>query len=97
MSDAQPDTPAVSAAATLLSENRRGIISMLIAMFGFITNDACVKLAGETLPLGQADVTISGHAVEVRLCAEDPDEGFMPQSGQLARWKPATPDWPPSP
>ncbi|WP_281039997.1 acetyl-CoA carboxylase biotin carboxylase subunit [Mesorhizobium sp. Z1-4] len=45
--------------------------------------------AGEALPLGQADVTISGHAVEVRLCAEDPDEGFMPQSGRLARWKPA--------
>ncbi|MCB1453187.1 MAG: acetyl-CoA carboxylase biotin carboxylase subunit, partial [Rhizobiaceae bacterium] len=45
--------------------------------------------AGEALPLGQVDVTISGHAVEVRLCAEDPDEGFMPQSGRLARWKPA--------
>lgn len=45
--------------------------------------------AGEALPLGQADVTISGHAVEVRLCAEDPDDGFMPQSGRLTRWKPA--------
>jgi 3-methylcrotonyl-CoA carboxylase alpha subunit len=43
---------------------------------------------GEALPLTQADITPSGHAVEVRLYAEDPDAGFLPQSGRLLhlRW-----------
>lgn len=45
--------------------------------------------AGEPLPLRQEDVTFSGHAIEVRLCAEDPGAGFMPQSGTLALWQPA--------
>jgi geranyl-CoA carboxylase alpha subunit len=45
--------------------------------------------AGEPLPLEQAEVTILGHAIEVRLCAEDADAGFLPQSGQLARWRPS--------
>ena len=43
---------------------------------------------GEPLPLTQADVTPSGHAIEVRLYAEDPDAGFLPQSGRVLhlRW-----------
>ncbi|MCA8899920.1 MAG: acetyl-CoA carboxylase biotin carboxylase subunit, partial [Hyphomonas sp.] len=45
--------------------------------------------AGEALPLAQEDVRFSGHAIEVRLCAEDPQAGFMPQSGVLALWEPA--------
>jgi len=45
--------------------------------------------AGEPLPLTQQDVRISGHAIEVRLCAEDPQQGFLPQSGTLARWRSA--------
>ena len=43
--------------------------------------------AGEPLPLTQADVRFSGHAIEVRLCAEDADQGFMPQSGTLHLWQ----------
>ncbi|RQO46635.1 3-methylcrotonyl-CoA carboxylase [Variovorax sp. KBW07] len=46
--------------------------------------------AGEPLPLAQQDVRISGHAIEVRLCAEDPRQGFMPQSGTFAAWRPST-------
>jgi geranyl-CoA carboxylase alpha subunit len=42
--------------------------------------------AGEMLPLTQEDVTFSGHAIEVRLCAEDAAHGFMPQSGRMLRW-----------
>ncbi len=42
--------------------------------------------AGEPLPITQADVRFSGHAIEVRLCAEDADAGFMPQSGRIALW-----------
>jgi len=43
---------------------------------------------GEPLPLTQDDVTPSGHAIEVRLYAEDPDSGFLPQSGRILhlRW-----------
>ncbi|MDM0007639.1 acetyl-CoA carboxylase biotin carboxylase subunit [Variovorax sp. J22G73] len=45
--------------------------------------------AGEPLPITQQQVRISGHAIEVRLCAEDPQQGFMPQSGTLAAWRPS--------
>ncbi|HEV7864690.1 MAG TPA: biotin carboxylase N-terminal domain-containing protein, partial [Acidimicrobiia bacterium] len=43
---------------------------------------------GEALPLTQEDVTPTGHAIEVRLYAEDPDAGFLPQTGELLhlRW-----------
>ncbi|MDF3833488.1 acetyl-CoA carboxylase biotin carboxylase subunit [Cupriavidus basilensis] len=43
--------------------------------------------AGEPLPLAQKDVRFSGHAIEVRLCAEDAQQGFMPQSGTVALWQ----------
>jgi geranyl-CoA carboxylase alpha subunit len=43
--------------------------------------------AGEPLPLTQEQVRFSGHAIEVRLCAEDAGHGFMPQSGTMALWK----------
>ena len=41
--------------------------------------------AGEPLPLAQADIPQRGHAIEVRLYAEDPDAGFLPGSGRLQR------------
>ena len=46
--------------------------------------------AGEPLPLAQDQVRFSGHAIEVRLCAEDALQQFMPQSGSMAAW--AMPD-----
>ncbi len=46
--------------------------------------------AGAPLPLTQADVTLNGHAMEVRLYAEDPAQGFLPQTGEVLRWDPAT-------
>jgi 3-methylcrotonyl-CoA carboxylase alpha subunit len=39
--------------------------------------------AGETLPLTQAQVPLTGHAVEARLYAEDPARGFLPSTGRL--------------
>ena len=48
--------------------------------------------AGEPLPLKQEEVTINGHAVEVRLYAEDPKQNFMPQTGLIKRWKAAEGD-----
>ncbi|HET7527463.1 MAG TPA: acetyl-CoA carboxylase biotin carboxylase subunit, partial [Burkholderiaceae bacterium] len=44
--------------------------------------------AGEPLAIAQHDVRFSGHAIEVRLCAEDAEQAFMPQSGALALWQP---------
>jgi acetyl/propionyl-CoA carboxylase alpha subunit len=38
---------------------------------------------GAPLPWRQADLAPRGHAIEVRLCAEDPAQGFLPQAGRL--------------
>ncbi|MBI1210831.1 MAG: biotin/lipoyl-binding protein [Alphaproteobacteria bacterium] len=43
--------------------------------------------AGEKLPLKQSELKIHGHAVEARLYAEDPANGFLPSSGRLVRLK----------
>jgi geranyl-CoA carboxylase alpha subunit len=45
--------------------------------------------AGEPLPLRQDEIRWSGHAVEARLYAEDPYDGFAPQTGRIAHWRPA--------
>ncbi|MBS0518067.1 MAG: acetyl-CoA carboxylase biotin carboxylase subunit [Proteobacteria bacterium] len=44
---------------------------------------------GEVLPLSQAEVRLDGHAIEVRLYAEDPYAGFLPQTGRVDVWRPA--------
>jgi 3-methylcrotonyl-CoA carboxylase alpha subunit len=43
---------------------------------------------GEPLPLQQDDLRIHGHAIEARICAESPDNNFLPATGRLdvARW-----------
>jgi 3-methylcrotonyl-CoA carboxylase alpha subunit len=38
---------------------------------------------GEPLPLQQADLCIQGHAIEARICAENPDNNFLPATGSL--------------
>ncbi len=45
--------------------------------------------AGEALPLQQADIPLEGHAIEVRLYAEDPGHNFLPQTGPVLSWRPA--------
>ena len=42
--------------------------------------------AGEPLPFKQRDVTVSGHAIECRINAEDPDRGFIPQPGLITEF-----------
>src|SRR2546429_7875264 len=39
--------------------------------------------AGEPLPLSQSEVCFDGHAIEARVCAEDPERGFLPSAGRL--------------
>ncbi|MEV5727468.1 biotin carboxylase N-terminal domain-containing protein [Streptomyces pharetrae] len=41
--------------------------------------------AGEKLPYAQDDIRLTGHAVEARICAEDPARGFLPSGGTVLR------------
>jgi acetyl/propionyl-CoA carboxylase alpha subunit len=41
---------------------------------------------GNALPLRQGDIQIRGHAIEVRLCAEDATRNFLPSAGKLVQW-----------
>jgi 3-methylcrotonyl-CoA carboxylase alpha subunit len=44
--------------------------------------------SGEPLPLKQHELTLNGHAIEARICAENPDANFLPAIGRLEvlRW-----------
>ncbi len=44
---------------------------------------------GEPISVTQADLSISGHAVEARLYAESPSTGFLPAEGTIVEWRPA--------
>lgn len=43
---------------------------------------------GEPLALTQSDVQFDGHAIEIRIAAENPAENFRPETGQISLWAP---------
>ncbi len=43
---------------------------------------------GDPLPVLQEDVVLAGHAMELRLYAEDPVADFTPQTGTILQWRP---------
>ena len=45
---------------------------------------------GEPLDFSQADLDLEGHAIEVRLYTEDPSQDFLPASGPVDLWAPAS-------
>ncbi|MCS5534601.1 MAG: ATP-grasp domain-containing protein, partial [Candidatus Poseidoniales archaeon] len=46
--------------------------------------------AGLPLPFAQSDLSIRGHAIEVRIYAEDPSNNFLPAIGPMAMFRPPT-------
>ena len=56
---------------------------------GFDLVEWQIKVArGDLLPARQEDIQLKGHAIEARLCAEDPYAGFAPQTGLVVWWRP---------
>ena len=47
---------------------------------------------GEALNIDQKDISIDGHAIEARLYAEDPTQDFLPATGPVDLWSPASGD-----
>lgn len=43
--------------------------------------------AGEKLPITQDDVILTGHSIEARITAQDPDRDFAPSTGLITTWR----------
>ena len=43
--------------------------------------------SGEKLPFTQDDIKLSGHAIEARITAQDPDNDFSPSTGKITGWR----------
>ncbi len=52
-----------------------------------VEQQICVA-KGEKLAFSQADLSINGHAIELRVCAEDPTNNFLPSIGTLTKYSP---------
>ena len=54
-----------------------------------VIKEQIIAAAGEELHVSQDDVVISGHAIECRINAEDPENNFLPSAGTLETYIPA--------
>jgi acetyl-CoA/propionyl-CoA carboxylase biotin carboxyl carrier protein len=52
-----------------------------------LVREQVLVAAGEPLSLRQEDVRLSGHAIECRINAEDPSNGFLPSPGRITRYR----------
>lgn len=43
--------------------------------------------SGEKLPIKQSNIELKGHAIEVRVTAQDPDNDFSPSTGTITGWR----------
>jgi acetyl-CoA carboxylase biotin carboxylase subunit len=60
-------------------------VTEAIAGIDLVKAQIHVAATGELPPLAQADIAARGHAIECRINAEDPDNGFLPQPGTIER------------
>lgn len=61
-----------------VSEQRSGID---------LVREQLLVAAGHPLSFAQSDVRLTGHAIECRINAEDPSQGFRPSPGTITKWK----------
>jgi acetyl-CoA carboxylase biotin carboxylase subunit len=54
-----------------------------------LVREQLLATLGEPLSFTQADITLTGHAVECRITAQDPDHDLRPSPGTVTRWRPS--------
>ena len=59
-------------------------VTELVTGLDLVREQICVAF-GEKLSFNQDEITITGHAIECRVYAEDPDANFMPSPGKITR------------
>ena len=60
-------------------------VTEMVTGLDLVREQLCIA-AGLPLSFAQRDVAVTGHAIEVRVNAEAPDDGFRPCPGRLDRW-----------
>lgn len=60
-------------------------VTELVTGFDLVRHQLCIA-AGEPLAIAQQQVQPRGHAIEARLYAEDPDQNFIPSTGNVTRF-----------
>ena len=64
-------------------------VTEMTANIDLVAWQLCIA-RGEPLPISPDEFAFQGHAIEARLYAEDPSKNFLPASGHVDSWQPAT-------